>query len=92
MLVYWNDPALAHLEAIREFLARGSAAAAESMVNRIMSRSAQLEEFPRSGALLPGAEALEIRFLVEGPYRIVYAIIRGRVEVLGVVHAGRRSL
>jgi plasmid stabilization system protein ParE len=90
--VQWNDPALQHLEDIRRGLAELSASAADALVARLIERTAQLSVFPESGALLAGHESVRLRFLVEGDYRIVYVVIRGQVEILGVVRTARRSL
>ena len=90
MDVYWNDPARDQLEEIRAFIAqRQSPEAADRLIDRLTNRSRQLADFPESGPHLYGSNPLGIRLLSEGPYRIVYVIIRGNVEVLGVIHARR---
>jgi plasmid stabilization system protein ParE len=61
------------------------------MVDRITARTKQIAAFPRSGSVVPYAEALEIRVVAEGPYRILYVIGAGHIEILGVIHGRRES-
>ena len=92
MEVFWTEPAEAHLAAIHAFHSRVSRRYADRLIDRITERTKQLAEFPRSGSVVPEAEALGIRVLVEGPYRILYVVVAGHVDVLGVLHGSRNSL
>ena len=65
MDVYWTEPAEAHLRAIHAALSHTSVRYANRMVDRITERTKQIAEFPRSGATVPHAEALEIRMILE---------------------------
>jgi toxin ParE1/3/4 len=92
MKVYWTEPAEAHLAAIHNYLSRTSVLYADRMVERITARTKQIADFPRSGTVVRQAEELEIRAVFEGPYRILYVVGSGHVEVLGVLHGRRGSL
>ncbi len=52
----------------------------------------QIGEFPRSGRVLPPAAAIEVREVLEGPYRILYVVARDHVEILGVLHGSREGI
>ncbi len=92
MRVFWTEPAEAHLAGIHAFLSRTSKRYADRMIDRITARSVQLATFSRSGVVIPHAEDLEIRMVVEGPYRILYIVATTHVEVLGVLHGSRDSV
>lgn len=89
MRVYWTGPAESQLEAIRSTLAASSEHFAQRVVDRITARSKQLAMFPRSGPVVEKANPLEIRVLIEEPYRIFYVVGTDHVDILGVVHASR---
>jgi toxin ParE1/3/4 len=90
--VLWTDAAEAHLRAIHAYHSQTSARYADRLIDRITGRSKQLAEFPNSGSILPQAEALQIRMLMEDAYRILYVVGSGHVDILGVIHSSRGSL
>jgi len=87
--VFWTGPAESQLEAIRSAIAASSEQFAQRVVDRIIARSQQLAVFPRSGPIVERAAPLEIRVLIEEPYRIFYVVGTDHVDILGVVHASR---
>jgi plasmid stabilization system protein ParE len=87
--VYWTAPAEAQLRAIELSLADSSRQYAGRTIDRIVARTQQLSTFPRSGAVVDKAAPLEIRVLIEEPYRIFYVVGPNHVDILGVVHASR---
>ena len=88
MRVYWTEPAEEHHAA----LSRTSPRYADRIVDRITARTKQIVRFPRSGTVTPHAEALQIRVIQEPPYRILYVIGSGHIEILGVLHGSRDSI
>ncbi len=89
MTVVWTETALAHLTAIRHCIATTSEFYAERMIQRVLSRGAQLAAFPESGRIVPEVNRPEVREVFESPYRIIYRREANRVAVLAVVHARR---
>ena len=71
----WSDEALNDLETIYDFLVEKSQPAAQGTIERILSRSKQLETFPESGARQEAVKATvkEYRYLVEGNYKLIYS-------------------
>lgn len=61
------------------------------MVDRLLTRTEQLSEFPDSGRQVAEVSDEQVRELLEGPYRIVYLVQAARIDVLAVVH-GRQDL
>jgi plasmid stabilization system protein ParE len=84
--VVWTDTANAQLTNIYDFIARDSAQYALRMIDRITSRSNQLSAFPESGEIVPEYSDPTVREVIEGPYRIIYRLGKGSVDVLSVIH------
>ncbi len=89
MDVFWSRSARQHLQAIHDSISANSPRYADDVVNRIIARTEQLALFPDSGAVVPWASLLEIRMIVERPYRILYAVGSDYIDVLGVIHGSR---
>lgn len=90
MKVRWTESGLADLRDVEASIARHSVQYSRGMVERIFGRCKLLEAHPRLGAIVPEFEDESLRELFEGPYRIVYRVGDGQVEVLAVVHAARK--
>ena len=91
MRVYWTDEALVHLDNIYRYIAEDSPVYARRMVDKITRRSRQIGGFPQSGRMVPEYQSIDIREVIEPPYRIVYRVTPNRVDVLAVFH-GAQSL
>ena len=91
MDVRWTEAALEHVRAIRDYIAADSPFYAGRTADRILARSEQLADHPRSGRVVPERGDPDVREVIEGPYRIICQVRAERVEVLAVVH-GRREL
>jgi plasmid stabilization system protein ParE len=86
MNVYWTATAQAHLDIIYNYIAQDSIQYAKRTVDRITKRSIQISEFPLSGRKVPEIAIDQIREVIEGPYRIIYYIRPGQIDVLAVIH------
>lgn len=89
MNVHWTDTALRHLEAIHRHIAQDSPAYAKRMVDRLTRRSRRIADLPLSGWMVPEYETTQIREATEGPYRIIYHIRPGQIDVLAVLHGAQ---
>jgi plasmid stabilization system protein ParE len=58
-------------------------------VDRITRRSEQISTQPLSGRKVPEYEAKDIRELTEKPYRIIYRVKQGQIDVLAVIHGAQ---
>ena len=63
--VVWSAEALVDLETIYDFLAEHSPVASQNVIEKILSRTRQIETFPESGAI-QSIGLKEYRYLVEG--------------------------
>lgn len=90
MKVRWTKNAIEHLAGIYEYIAANSPAYAKRMIDKITRRSMQIADMPYSGRMVPEYEADDVRELIEFPYRVIYRIKTGQIDVLAVIHGARQ--
>ena len=86
MKVNWTAAARAQLRDVHTFIARSSPQYATKIVDRLTRRSQQIATFPRSGRVVPEANDVNIREVIEGSYRIIYHLLDDDVDIIAVVH------
>ena len=85
MRLVWTEPALRDLAAVRAYIARDSAAAADRQVDRVVTAVASLLQFPEIGR--PGRRAATRELVVSRtPYIVPYRLRGDVIEVLRVLH------
>jgi toxin ParE1/3/4 len=90
----WTGPAAADLERIALFLLGESPLRAGRIVDRIVDRAESLAEFPNRGRTPPELRSMgdhSWREMQESPWRIIYRVGAGVVQIHAVLD-GRRSL
>lgn len=87
--VIWTEPARADLEAIHDYIAIESAAAAIALVARIVRHVDQLARHPDSGSWLPELGRSRYRQIVEPPCRVFYRHEGRTVAILHVIRSER---
>jgi plasmid stabilization system protein ParE len=90
MKVNWTAAARAQLRDIHSFIDRSSPQYATKMVDRLTRRSQQIARFPQSGRIVPEANDVNIREVLEGPYRIIYHLLEDEIDIIAVVHGARQ--
>ena len=85
----WTTQAVEDVEAIWKFIANDSDAYANLVVARLLESVERLENFPRSGRIVPDLSDPQLREIIEPPYRIVYRVLDEAVEILTVFRASR---
>ncbi len=85
----WTTQAVEDVEAIWKFIANDSDAYADLVVARLLESVERLEDFPRSGRIVPELSDPHVREVIEAPYRIVYRVLDETVEILTVFRASR---
>ena len=90
MRVHWTNRALDHLLAIHEYVAQNSEIYANRLVDRLTRRSEQIALFPQSGRMVPEYNRVDIREVIERPYRIIYRVKEEQIDVLSVVHSAQQ--
>ena len=89
MKVNWTEAARAQLRDIHTLIARSSPHYATRMVDRLTRRSQQIATFPRSGRIVAEANDVNVREVLEGPYRVIYHLLGDEVDVIAVVLGSR---
>ncbi len=87
--IIWSPQALHDVESIRTYIAQDSPRVAELVVGRIIQAVERLKSFPESGRKVPERNDPQIREIIESPYRIVYRLRTGEVEMVTVFRASR---
>ena len=86
----WSPQSLRDVESIRAYIAQDSDRYADLVVQRIVSAVDRLGHFPESGRVVPELDRTEIREIIVSPYRVVYRLRAGTVEIATVFRASRQ--
>ena len=90
--VIWTETAIEDLKLIHEYISKDSKLYADRFVEKIITRVKQLENFPKSGRVVPEFNSKIIRELIEGNYRIIYRITRDNDNGIVRIHHAARQL
>jgi addiction module RelE/StbE family toxin len=87
--VVWSPRAVAHLVALRAFIARENPQAAARIADLLLAAVDHLAAFPSSGrpGRVPGTREWSVP---RTPYVIPYRIRRDRLEIIAVFHGRQR--
>jgi toxin ParE1/3/4 len=85
----WSPQALRDLEGIRDYIAIDSARYAALVIERIVTGVERLATFPEAGRIVPERNDPSIREVIVKPYRVVYRLKPGLVEIATVFRASR---
>ena len=87
----WTEQAVNQLGAIAEYISLASPIYAEQVIERLIARLRQAQDFPASGRHVPEAGQTNLREVIEAPYRVIYRVAPSAIEVIAIVH-GRQEL
>lgn len=87
--IVWSEPALSDLDAIADYIALESPAAAAEFVKRIFGHVDQLAEHPESGSKPKELGRSRYRQIVEPPCRVFYRHDGDKVLILHVMRSER---
>ena len=90
-MVRWSVPAKRDLRQIYNYIAADSRYYARQVVEKIVSKSEILEDFPEIGRIVPEIGEPDVRELFVYSYRLIYEVGQDDVMILAVIH-GRRDL
>jgi len=91
MKIEWTKPALADMQAIRDYIGRDSSYYAARFIEKVIAAVEKLEEFPQAGRTVAEAEADNTRELLFQNYRIIYQADSQSVLILAVIHGARKN-
>ncbi|NLV44419.1 MAG: type II toxin-antitoxin system RelE/ParE family toxin [Candidatus Hydrogenedentes bacterium] len=87
----WSPEAVEDVESIAVYIARDSSFYAQSVVNKILEVSRNIQEYPFMGRVVPEFNSVAIRERLVYSYRLVYQITGQKILVVAVIH-GKRLL
>ena len=90
MNVHWTETAQSHLQSIHDYIAKDSTRNAQRFVDRITRKSQEIGTLPEAGSIVPEFGSPDVREVFEKSYRIVYRILKDRIDVLAVIHGARK--
>ena len=90
VVIIWTEFAIEDLRTIHEYISKDSKRYADRFVEKLLERIEQLENFPKSGRIVPEFNSVSIRELIEGNYRIIYKISSNHIGIVRVHHAARQ--
>jgi addiction module RelE/StbE family toxin len=88
--IIWTEYAIEDLRLIHEYISKDSKRYADRLVEKIIERVDQLENFNKSERVVPEFNSEAIRELIEGNYRIVYKISPNQIAIIRIHHAARQ--
>jgi toxin ParE1/3/4 len=85
----WTPQAVEDLRSIRLFIERDSPRYGRLVAERLFDATLRIEQFPRSGRMIPEVGREEYRELIVGEYRIVYRLDGEAAVLLTVFRSSR---
>lgn len=89
MKVIWTEKAEKQLDQIFEYIAIDSSLYAHRTVGQILEEAESISPHPQKGRKVPEYEREDIREVFHYPYRIIYLLNDGTIEILSIIHGAR---
>ena len=87
MKIIWSPLAVDRTSEISEYIAQDNPSAAIKWVETLFDKVGLLKSSPKTGRIVPETHRNDIRELIYGNYRIIYAIEKNRICILTVRHS-----
>ena len=87
--IIWSNLAIDDLKSIHDYISKDSTRYATEIVEKIIERVRQLENFPKSGRIVPEFKNDLIRELIIDNYRIVYTVSKQFISIARIHHSAR---
>jgi addiction module RelE/StbE family toxin len=88
-MVIWSTPARNDLKQIYDYIAKDSKYYATNVVEKIITKAENLNEFPEIGRVVPEIGDDNVRELVIYSYRLIYEVVPDNVQILAIIHGKR---
>jgi addiction module RelE/StbE family toxin len=88
-MVIWSIPARNDLKLIYDYIAKDSRYYATNVVENIVSKAENLDEFPEIGRVVPEIGDENVRELIIYSYRLIYEVVLNDVQILAIIHGKR---
>ena len=91
MKITWSPLAIDRVAEIAKYIAQDSPNSAQKWVESTFNIVERLEQFPKSGRIVPEIMQDDFREIIHGNYRIIYRLQSESISILTVRH-GRQLL
>ncbi len=91
MKITWSPLAIDRVAEITKYIAQDSPNSAQKWVKSTFKIVERLEQFPKSGRIIPEIMQDDFREIIHGNYRIIYRLQSEGISILTVRH-GRQLL
>ncbi len=88
-MVIWSTPARNDLKQIYDYIAKDSKYYATNVVEKIITKAENLNEFPEIGRVVPEIGDENVRELIIYSYRLIYEVVPDNVQILAIIHGKR---
>jgi addiction module RelE/StbE family toxin len=88
-MVIWSTPARNDLKQIYDYIAKDSKYYATNVVEKIITKAENINEFPEIGRVVPEIGDDNVRELVIYSYRLIYEVVPDNVQILAIIHGKR---
>ena len=90
MRVVWTAKAKARLREIQDYIAKDSPDRARAVVDRLLARSMTLADPPLIARQVPEYARVDLREVLDRPYRLIFRVTEERIDILAVKHYRQR--
>ena len=87
--IIWSELALDDLKNIYDYISKDSIIYANRVIEKIILRIDQLENFPKSGRVVPELNNNSIRELIQNNYRIIYKATTQEIFIVSIHHSSK---
>ena len=87
--IIWSELALDDLKNIHDYISKDSIIYANRVIEKIIQRIDKLENFPKSGRVVPELNNNSIRELIQNNYRIIYKVTAQEIFIVSIHHASK---
>ena len=91
MKTIWSPLAIDRVAKIAQYIVQDSPGSAQKLVESTFQVVERLEQFPKSGRIVPEIMQDDFREIIHGNYRIIYRLQTESISILTVRH-GRQIL
>jgi len=89
-VVHWSHKARTRLREIHTYIAKDSPLSATQMVDRLTRRGERLVTEQRIDRRVPEYAEDDLREVLERPYRLIFQVSPGRIDILTIKHYRQR--
>lgn len=88
-MIFWTEPALADLLAVKDYIKRDSEFFSKRFVESVVEAVENIQMFPKMGRKVPENDDESLREILYQNYRIIYKLGKDDIFILAVIHQAK---